>query len=115
IYSGRLRLPLDALPAHLLVASGLQMWQEAGAFALRLSRPQYSPLLLLKALLPLRALWEGREVNWEKCCKFRWKKRRRRRKKMMMRTRGQPHSLRLLSPREYQGFFPVLMDPTHCP
>lgn len=27
IYSGRLRLPLDALPAHLLVASGLQMWQ----------------------------------------------------------------------------------------
>uniref|UniRef100_G1U4S0 Zinc finger and BTB domain containing 9 n=1 Tax=Oryctolagus cuniculus TaxID=9986 RepID=G1U4S0_RABIT len=27
IYSGHLRLPLDALPAHLLVASGLQMWQ----------------------------------------------------------------------------------------
>ncbi|XP_003421084.2 zinc finger and BTB domain-containing protein 9 [Loxodonta africana] len=27
IYSGRLHLPLDALPAHLLVASGLQMWQ----------------------------------------------------------------------------------------
>ncbi|KAM6185487.1 zinc finger and BTB domain-containing protein 9 [Rhynchocyon petersi] len=27
IYSGRLCLPLDALPAHLLVASGLQMWQ----------------------------------------------------------------------------------------
>uniref|UniRef100_A0A8C5LC62 Zinc finger and BTB domain containing 9 n=1 Tax=Jaculus jaculus TaxID=51337 RepID=A0A8C5LC62_JACJA len=27
IYSGRLLLPLDALPAHLLVASGLQMWQ----------------------------------------------------------------------------------------
>ncbi|XP_038598110.1 zinc finger and BTB domain-containing protein 9 [Tachyglossus aculeatus] len=27
IYSGRLRLPLDALPGHLLVASGLQMWQ----------------------------------------------------------------------------------------
>ncbi|XP_075411589.1 zinc finger and BTB domain-containing protein 9 isoform X2 [Tenrec ecaudatus] len=26
IYSGRLRLPLDSLPAHLLVASGLQMW-----------------------------------------------------------------------------------------
>ncbi|XP_006882145.1 PREDICTED: zinc finger and BTB domain-containing protein 9 [Elephantulus edwardii] len=27
IYSGHLSLPLDALPAHLLVASGLQMWQ----------------------------------------------------------------------------------------
>lgn len=27
IYSGSLHLPLDALPAHLLVASGLQMWQ----------------------------------------------------------------------------------------
>ncbi|XP_037698660.1 zinc finger and BTB domain-containing protein 9 [Choloepus didactylus] len=27
IYSGRLHLPLHALPAHLLVASGLQMWQ----------------------------------------------------------------------------------------
>uniref|UniRef100_A0A8C2YR36 Zinc finger and BTB domain containing 9 n=1 Tax=Chinchilla lanigera TaxID=34839 RepID=A0A8C2YR36_CHILA len=27
IYSGHLRLPVDALPAHLLVASGLQMWQ----------------------------------------------------------------------------------------
>ncbi|XP_051852361.1 zinc finger and BTB domain-containing protein 9 [Antechinus flavipes] len=27
IYSGRLRLPLEALPSHLLVASGLQMWQ----------------------------------------------------------------------------------------
>lgn len=31
IYSGRLRLPLDALPAHLLVASGLQMWQVSGS------------------------------------------------------------------------------------
>ncbi|XP_054831201.1 zinc finger and BTB domain-containing protein 9 [Eublepharis macularius] len=27
IYSGRLRLLLEALPSHLLVASGLQMWQ----------------------------------------------------------------------------------------
>ncbi|XP_026580351.1 zinc finger and BTB domain-containing protein 9-like isoform X2 [Pseudonaja textilis] len=27
IYSGRLRLMLDALPGHLLAASGLQMWQ----------------------------------------------------------------------------------------
>ncbi|XP_070593040.1 zinc finger and BTB domain-containing protein 9 [Erythrolamprus reginae] len=51
IYSGRLRLRLDALPGHLLAASGLQMWQvvdqcsgvlkelEAAAGALSYSRP----------------------------------------------------------------------------
>ncbi|XP_042311217.1 zinc finger and BTB domain-containing protein 9 [Sceloporus undulatus] len=33
IYSGRLRLLLEALPSHLLVASGLQMWQVVDQFS----------------------------------------------------------------------------------
>jgi hypothetical protein len=59
---------------------------------------------------------EERRVNWEKCYKFRWRKKRRRRKMKMKkrRTRGQqPHSLRLLNLRGYQGLLPILEDLTH--